>query len=150
MRRVPRIALIVIAAAGVAGGCGGDENDTAAPPATATTGSGGNSVSPATTQTTETQTTPAVTPTGRRVRVDMRRLAFEPARVRIRLGDTMKWENEDDVVHNVAGEGRATFRSEDFGRGGEYEFTPTAEGTIRYVCTIHPTSMRGTITVEDS
>jgi plastocyanin len=43
--------------------------------------------------------------------------------------------------------GPQTFHSSDFGDGGTYSAKFTKPGTNHYLCTIHPASMVGTVTV---
>jgi plastocyanin len=73
-------------------------------------------------------------------------IAFVPPAVTVRVGQTIKWVNQDTVVHNVTAENGASFHSSDFTKGGSYSYTPTKAGTISYVCTIHP-NMTAKITV---
>ena len=76
----------------------------------------------------------------------MSNIQFSPASVTIKVGQTVKWVNEDSVDHNVTATGGAKFASDNFGKGGSYTFKATKAGTIKYVCTIHP-GMEGTIVV---
>lgn len=71
---------------------------------------------------------------------------FSPATLRIRVGDTVRWENNSGVSHNVAADD-GSFRCSNGcdGEGGNgnpapsWEFTRTfnAEGTIAYHCDVH-------------
>jgi plastocyanin len=90
-------------------------------------------------------TTPASSGSG--TRVAMKDLKFIPADLTVDAGETVTWVNEESVPHNVvnAEEGQEP-KSELFGEGGTYEFTPREPGKIEYVCTIHP-GMEGTLTV---
>jgi plastocyanin len=79
------------------------------------------------------------------VRVVMKDIAFDPRAVTARVGQTITWVNDDDVLHDaVAKDG--TFESSLFGKGKSFSWTPTRAGTIAYVCTVHP-GMTGTVTV---
>jgi plastocyanin len=79
------------------------------------------------------------------VQVAMEGIAFAPEEVEVRVGQTVTWTNNDEVMHDViASDGE--FESELFGEGGTYSFTPTEPGTIDYVCSIHPT-MTASLTV---
>jgi plastocyanin len=89
--------------------------------------------------------TPAGTPAGKIVR--MQSLAFAPATVHIRVGQTIEWINQDNVVHNVTSNDGLTIQSGNFGPGHKFEFTPRQVGSITYYCTIHPTTMQATIVV---
>ena len=79
--------------------------------------------------------------------VDMVDLKFEPKTISVAVGDKVTWTNRENVPHNVVNkqDGEQP-KSELFNEGGTYSYTPTAAGTIEYVCTIHP-GMEGTIEV---
>jgi plastocyanin len=84
-------------------------------------------------------------------KVRMRRLRFAPATVTIRLGESVRWVNHDNVVHNVvattgSGTELAAFKSKSIAPLSTYVTAPTA-GTYLYVCTIHPTVMHGKVIV---
>ena len=76
----------------------------------------------------------------------MRGLQFAPKAVTVKVGQTVKWTNLEDIPHNVTAESGASFESDTFGKGKTYEFKAKKAGTVKYVCTIHP-GMDGTITV---
>ena len=123
MRRLP--ALLLLGAA-LAAGCGSDGGGSS--PAPAPAGGGGGEAA------------------GNRV--TMQDLQFEPKAITVKAGETITWVNQESAPHNVvnAQEGEGP-KSELFGEGGTYEFTPKQPGKIDYVCTVHP-GMEGTITVE--
>jgi plastocyanin len=77
----------------------------------------------------------------------MKNTAFDPKAVEVAPGDTVEWENYDDVDHNVVADSGADFSSDDFGKGGTFEWKATKPGTVTYECTIHP-GMTGEITVK--
>jgi plastocyanin len=80
------------------------------------------------------------------VRVDD--LFFDPARVTINAGDTVRWRWVGEAEHNVTVKrGPVKFKSEDK-TSGRFKKKLTETGTYRYVCTIHPDDMRGRIVVE--
>lgn len=131
MRRLLALPLVVLAVA--AAGCGGSDDDAAA------TGSGA----------TAAPSTAADVPTsGNVVPVAMKDIQFAPREQTVKVGQTVRWENQEDVPHNVTATKGETFRSDNFSKGGSFEFKPTKAGTISYVCTIHP-GMGGTLTVTD-
>jgi len=76
----------------------------------------------------------------------MKNIQFAPTSVTAKVGQTVKWTNDDSVDHNVTAKSGATFKSSNFGQGGTYSFKAAKAGTISYVCTIHP-GMVGTIIV---
>lgn len=94
-----------------------------------------------------TATGPATASGGKVVHVTMRNILFVPDHVTARVGQTVRWRNEDDVAHTVKAEQGAHFASKGaLSKGDTYEFKVTHTGTIGYVCTIHP-NQHGTITV---
>jgi plastocyanin len=79
--------------------------------------------------------------------VTMEGIAFKPAEITIKAGDTVTWTNEDSVGHDVTGD---DFKSGDAGglaQGDTFEHTFDKAGTFDYVCTVHP-GMEGTVKVE--
>ena len=70
---------------------------------------------------------------------------FAPEAKRVATGETITWFNTGEQLHNVRGRG---FASRAFGRGESYRFRFRRAGSYRYVCTLHPDRMRGTIVVE--
>lgn len=78
--------------------------------------------------------------------IKMQSIQFAPKDQAVKVGQTVKWQNDDSVTHNVTAQSGASFKSKDFGQGGTYTFKPTKAGTITYVCTIHP-GMTGTLKV---
>ncbi|HEY4748677.1 MAG TPA: plastocyanin/azurin family copper-binding protein [Steroidobacteraceae bacterium] len=80
------------------------------------------------------------------VAVSMKNIQFVPKSVTAKVGQTVKWTNDDSVDHNVTATSGATFKSSNFGQGGTYVQKLTKAGTIKYVCTIHP-GMGGTLVV---
>jgi plastocyanin len=117
----------------VAAGCGGDDEE----PAPA--GGGG-----AATQKEDTSGSGSgAASTSDAVEIDMKNFQFAPKDQTVKVGQTVKWVNEDEAPHNVKG---GPLDSKTFGKGGTFEFTPKKAETISYVCTIHP-GMKATLTV---
>ena len=69
--------------------------------------------------------------------------------VRIEKGDTVRWLDEDrHTTHTVTSKGRPDFRSSGTLRAGDiHRVRFNRRGRFAYVCTVHPASMRGEITV---
>jgi plastocyanin len=67
----------------------------------------------------------------------------------IEIGDTVTWNWYASGTHNVKSAVSATepFESEFFGNGGTYSKTFNSLGSNDYVCSPHPSTMFGTITV---
>jgi len=80
------------------------------------------------------------------VAISMKDIAFNPKVASGKVGEKIVWTNDDDVQHNVVADSGADFKSDTFGKGGTFEYTPTKAGDIAYECTLHP-GMTGTIKV---
>ena len=90
--------------------------------------------------------TAAASSSGGGVAIKMQNIAFDPKSVTVKVGQKVTWTNDDTVDHNVTSQSGETIKSDNFGKGGTFSFTPTKAGTIKYVCTIHP-GMTATLTV---
>jgi plastocyanin len=121
-------AIAALAVAALAVGCGDDDGGGS------DTGSGGKA--------TPAETTPAEGA----ATVKMQSIQFDPKEITVKVGEKITWTNEDSVDHDVVADSGASFRSDVFGKGGTFEFTPTKAGEITYECTLHP-GMDGTIQV---
>jgi plastocyanin len=71
--------------------------------------------------------------------------AFEPAGTTIEAGQTVTFDNRGEQIHNVRGPG---FFSEALTAGESYSHRFPKPGRFPYLCTLHPTLMRGAITVK--
>ena len=83
---------------------------------------------------------------GGAVVIKMVDIKFDPEDATAAAGDEVCWINEDDIEHNAVAEEGGEFKSELFNKGQTFTTTVEQEGTINYVCTVHP-SMTGTLTV---
>jgi plastocyanin len=81
---------------------------------------------------------------GEVVQVKINDLAFSPAEITVKAGDTVEWVNNDFIDHTAT----ATSGEWDVmivaGQSARQEMTKT--GTIKYFCRVHP-DMTGTITI---
>jgi plastocyanin len=116
--------LLAIAALGVVG-CGDDDDD-----------NGGSAAPPA-------ATTPVQS--GGKVVIHMKGFQFDPVDVTAKVGQTVEWINDDTADHNVVATKGEEFKSDNFGKGGTYEYKLDEAGTIDYVCTLH-SNMKATLT----
>jgi plastocyanin len=116
-------------------GCGSDNNDSGSTQPT------NKAAAPSPTETTAEATKGSV------IEVSMKNNQFIPEKITGKVGDTVKWTNDDSYPHNVVATKGENFQSDNFGGGGTYEYTLDKSGTIDYVCTIH-SGMVGTITVK--
>lgn len=82
------------------------------------------------------------------VKIKYHEISIEPDTLRVKVGSTIEWSNEDSVEHNVtSASGPTKFASKNFGEGGKFKIVVTKPGIIHYRCTIHPATMNGTIEV---
>lgn len=72
---------------------------------------------------------------------------FLPYEVVVNAGDTVLWDNIDDVLHTVNSRDEGLFDSDLISAGGTYEVVFEEPGTFDYICIVHPW-MLGTVTVE--
>ncbi len=128
MRRIVPALCAVVALA--AAGCGSSNSSST---------SSGSSSSAST-------STDAASSSGGGVAIKMQNIAFDPKAVTVKVGQKVTWTNEDTVDHNVTSQSGETIKSDNFGKGATFSFTPTKAGTIKYACTIHP-GMTATLTV---
>jgi len=111
-------------------------------------GGGGSSSSSSSTSTpaASSSSSSSAASSGGGVQIKMQNIAFAPKSATVKVGQKVTWTNADTVDHNVTANSGASFKSQNFGNGGTFSFTPTKAGTIKYVCTIHP-GMTATLTV---
>jgi len=77
----------------------------------------------------------------------MKNLAFSPATIQAKVGQTIHWTNQDTPPHNVTYVSGPKFTSSGtLNAGGTFALKLTQAGTIHYFCSIHP-FMRATIVV---
>jgi plastocyanin len=82
------------------------------------------------------------------VKINYHEIAIEPDTLKVKVGSTIEWTNEDPVEHNVtSASGPTKFASKNFGEGGKFKITVTKPGVIHYRCTLHPATMNGAIEV---
>jgi plastocyanin len=118
-RRLPSLAA-TLALVSLAAGCGGGSDD----------GGGGGSAQ-------------ALEP-GQQI--GMKSLRFSPEHAQVPVGQEIVWHNDETIPHDVKADSGADFASKTFGKGGTFAWTPSAAGTVKYQCTLHP-GMDGTIDV---
>ena len=80
------------------------------------------------------------------VRVAIRAVAYTPKEVRIRVGQTIEWRNEDPVVHTVTADNEK-WGSGFLDEGATYRHTFTKAGRYPYHCQPHP-QMKAVVIVE--
>lgn len=84
------------------------------------------------------------------VGVAYREISIDPAQITVMTGATVTWTDFDGegVQHNVTvRSGPQMFSSPSLKRGSRYRFTFSKPGVYEYLCTFHPASMVGKVTV---
>jgi plastocyanin len=82
------------------------------------------------------------------VQIAYRNITIQPDAVKVKVGSTISWTNYDSIEHTVTSKsGPQHFASGTFGEGHKFAIRVTKPGVIHYECTIHPTTMNGTIEV---
>jgi plastocyanin len=81
------------------------------------------------------------------VTVVMKNLTFSPAKVTIKVGETVTWVNQDSSVQHDAVANNGEFKSKLLSQGQTFSFTFAKAGTYSYYCSIHP-FMVGIVTVK--
>jgi plastocyanin len=71
--------------------------------------------------------------------------SFSPGENTVKPGQTVTWTNEGQVEHTVKGPG--FFSSKALGNGQTFSHRFAKPGRFPYVCTLHPSQMRGTVVV---
>ena len=78
------------------------------------------------------------------IQVTIDKLAFEPAEVSAKVGDTVEWVNKDNLVHNAkATNGDWTVN---IPPKQNAQVVLKKAGAVDYFCTFHP-NMKGRVTV---
>ena len=80
------------------------------------------------------------------LQVIMKNIAYDPASLTFKVGQTVTWVNQDSTQHDVVAN-KGAFKSGLLQTGGTLSFTFTKAGTYQYYCSIHP-NMNGTIIVQ--
>jgi plastocyanin len=98
------------------------------------------------------------------IQAEIKDFDFEPEPIRVGVGETVSWTNQDDILHTItSGIGQkqgvpgvsenkdakpdGLFDQEMDGVGSEFSFSFDEAGDYDYYCAIHP-GMRGTVVVE--
>lgn len=78
--------------------------------------------------------------------VTIQNMAFSPATMTIKVGDSITWTNQDLVNHTATADDNS-FDTGTLSNGQSKTITFAKAGTYKYHCTIHP-KMLGTIIVQ--
>ena len=79
------------------------------------------------------------------VHITIHDLAFSPAEVNAKVGDTIEWVNSDFVDHTATAKGGAWDVAVATRKSAQFKLVQ--RGTVAYYCKIHP-NMTGTIHVD--
>jgi len=80
------------------------------------------------------------------ITVKIDNFTFVPASVTIKPGDTVVWENVDDIPHSIVSKTPGVFRSKPLDTNDKFSFVFAQEGTYDFFCGLHP-HMQGKIVV---
>jgi len=81
--------------------------------------------------------------------VSIEDMAFSPATITVKKGDTVTWTNKDSVSHTVDGDTQGTMESDTLAAGDTYQYTFDQAGTFAYHCDFH-SSMKGKVIVTEN
>jgi plastocyanin len=71
--------------------------------------------------------------------VAIKNFAFAPATLKVKVGTTVSWTNQDTDAHTVTSTGSGgPLHSAALNTHATYSYTFTKPGTYSYLCTIHP------------
>src|SRR4051794_16505487 len=126
--------LPILAISAIAAGCGGSAY-------------GGGDDDAASAKVAKAEATTAAEPARQGALVELKDTSFQPGDIKVKAGQTIRFENEDAIAHTVTAVKGAKFDSGTLDGGKTFEFKPAKAGTISYVCELHP-GMTGTITVD--
>ena len=82
--------------------------------------------------------------------VKIKDLAFTPAELNIKLGDTVVWTNEDTAKYLVISDRFAEISSKLLSNGNTYSHTFNKVGEFPYHCELHYNAMKGKVIVSSS
>ena len=80
--------------------------------------------------------------------VYMNSMSFGPRTLKVKVGTTVIWTNQDVTSHTVTFDD-GSVESGELAPGDSYEFTFTTAGTYNYHCSMHPEQMKAVIEVEE-
>ncbi len=78
------------------------------------------------------------------IRVEVKDLEFKPAKISVKVGDTIEWSNKDLIIH-TATENNDKWNVE-LAENSAGKMTVKDAGVIKYYCRYHP-NMHGEITI---
>jgi plastocyanin len=141
----PAFALVVVLALGACSSTStpapaATTGSSAAPPPSAAASAGGAGASSA------AACAPGASGAAATVNVTIKNFAFSPDPVTGKVGDAVGWTNQDSAGHTATLDD-GTCTTDTIGNGATGVLVFSAPGTYAYHCNIHPTQMKGTITI---
>jgi plastocyanin len=82
------------------------------------------------------------------VRVSIKGMKYNPAKITIKPGQSVRWTNLDDHDHTVVADDGKSFDSGSIGNGGSFTHKFEKAGKFAYSCIYHP-RMKGVVTVAE-
>ena len=70
------------------------------------------------------------------IQVSIHNFTFTPPELKVKVGDTVTWTNQDDTPHTVVSAGK--FKSKTMDSDDKFSFTFTSAGDYKYACSLHP------------
>ncbi|WP_229390311.1 cupredoxin family copper-binding protein [Methanosarcina sp. DH2] len=67
--------------------------------------------------------------------IEIRDYKYIPQNLTVKVGQTVRWTNNDTVLHDVVG---SSIESEYLQKGETFTYTFEEVGTYQYICTLHP------------
>lgn len=140
-QRFRRVVGAAAVAAVLLAGCGGSDSGTTEPGTAASTSPGAVADG----------TVKAATPAGNSA-VTVKQFQFMPAELTVKVGTSVTWTNQDDILHTATsgatpGTADGKFDGQMDGRGKSFSHLFDQPGRYPYFCSRH-TSMTGTVVVE--
>lgn len=81
------------------------------------------------------------------VKIDIKKMKYEPAAVEIEAGSVVIWTNGDPVPHNVHFKNPVEYKGDMLRAGQSVAIKFNSDGEYNYTCTPHP-YMKGKVTVK--
>jgi plastocyanin len=72
---------------------------------------------------------------------------FDPEVVKVKVGDTVTWKNEDNFTHDVQLKSGPDTKRHELEPGDSVKVTFTNAGEFDFLCNMHPRDMRGRVVV---
>jgi plastocyanin len=81
------------------------------------------------------------------VKVAMKDFEYNPTSIAAKVGDTVTWTNAGPTNHTATVDSASSCDTGTIASGASGSITFSVAGTYQYHCTIHPSLMKGTVTV---